>query len=290
MMLSVSRIAAGNGTELFVRECDFTDPAHESPVALLLHGTAEDGEAFRRWIPALAPDFRILCPDLRGAGRSTPIARGAEVELDELVADAMALLDALGVERCALVGEKVGALLALRFAARHPARVCAVAVAAGMIAPRDVLGPWIPGWMRTIEERGVRAWVDATQGGRMGSELSPAALEWWSALMARSDRDSLLAYLRMLGRLALGEDELRAIEAPTLFLVPARSPGDGAAFEQRRPAAEILAWQALVPRHERAAIDAASYHLAATHPEACAEAVRRFLLRVVRETPRGQTP
>jgi pimeloyl-ACP methyl ester carboxylesterase len=284
MMLSVSRIPAGNGTEIFVRECDFTDPAREAPVALLLHGTAEDGEAFRRWIPALAGDFRILCPDLRGAGGSSPIARGTEVELDELVADTVALLDARGVERCMLVGEKVGALLALRFAARHPERVSAVAVAAGMIAPRDVLGPWIPEWMRTIEERGVRAWVDATQSGRMGSELSPAALEWWSALMARSERDSLLAYLRMLGRLALGEDELRAIEAPTLFLVPARGPDDGATFEQRRPAAELLAWMRLVPRHERAAIDAASYHLAATHPEACAEAVRQFLLRVTRET------
>jgi pimeloyl-ACP methyl ester carboxylesterase len=284
MMLSVSRIPAGNGTELLVRECDFTDPAREAPVALLLHGTAEDGEAFRRWIPALAGDFRILCPDLRGAGRSTPIARGAEVELDDLVADAMALLDACGVGRCALVGEKLGALLALRLAARHPERVSAVAVAAGMIAPREVLGSWIPEWIRTIEERGTRAWVDATQSGRMGSELSPAALEWWSALMARSDRDSLLAYLRMLGRLALAEDELRAIEAPTLFLVPARGPDDGAAFEQRRPAAELLAWMRLVPRHEHAAIEAASYHLAATHPEACAEAVRRFLLRVMRET------
>jgi 3-oxoadipate enol-lactonase len=279
MSASEQRIAVAEGVELLVRRYDFTDPWAERPTLLMLHGTAESGEAYRQWIPALSREFRIVCPDLRGMGRSTRIAPDATLSMDDLVDDMLALMRALGIARYAIIGEKVGALLALRLAARHPTQVGALALACGMVAPRDVVGPWIPEWLRLIEAIGPRAWVDATQAGRMGDELAPAALEWWSALMASTDAGSLLAYLRMLQGFALSEGELRAVKAPTLFLVPGAEPPAGKSFEQRRPASELLGWQQLVPHHHIARIDSASYHLAATRPDACAAACRDFLLR-----------
>ena len=281
------RVTVPGGIELAVRCYDFTDPWHEAPTLLMLHGTAESGAAFRQWIPALARQFRLVVPDLRGMGESSPIPAGAKLSMDDLVGDTVALMDALAVRRCAVVGEKVGALLGLRLAARHPDRVSALALACGMVAPRDVVGPWVPAWIELIEKGGSRAWVDATQAGRMGDELEPAALEWWSALMASSARTSLMAYLRMLQAFALADEELRAVQAPTLFLTPAAEPPAGTAFEQRRPASELLAWQRLVAHHEIAPIDSASYHLAATRPDACAAACREFLLRTATRRPEG---
>jgi 3-oxoadipate enol-lactonase len=278
------RIALPTGVELHVRTIDFTDPWKPADTLLMLHGTAENGEAYRQWIPALARDFRIVCPDLRGAGQSTSIAVGAELEMDDLVRDTQALMEALGVGRYYVIGEKVGALLALRLAARDPDAVAGLAVACGMIAPGEVLGPWIPEWIRLIEQSGPRAWVDATQAGRMGDELAPAALAWWSELMASSDHTSLIAYLRMLQCFALSHDELRAVRAPTLFLVPSGGGTTAATFEQRRPRSELFAWQQLVPRQEVATIEGASYHLAATRPDACGAAARDFLVRIARES------
>lgn len=286
----MTRMALPGGVTLHVRRFDFTDPWKQADTLLMLHGTAETGEAYRQWIPSLARHFRVVCPDLRGMGLSTAIAAGHELEMDDLAGDVLALMGALGVGRYFVIGEKVGALLAMRLAARHPEQIAGLALACGMIAPRDVVGPWIPEWIRLIETAGPRAWVDATQGGRMGDELEPAALEWWSALMAATEPRSLIAYLQMLRRFALAGDELRAIRAPTLFLVPAAGAAPGASFEQRRPAAELLAWQRLVPRHEIAPIDGASYHLAATRPDACAAACRDFLLRIAAAQPSRSEP
>ncbi len=285
MSVEARAVALPHGVSLWVRLVDATDPGSDAPTLVLLHGIAETGDAYRQWIPHLARTFRIVCPDLRGMGRSSPIAAGATLTIDELVLDVRALMQALGVARYALVGEKVGALVSLSLAAAHPGAVLGLALACGMVSPREVLGPWIPEWIRIVEEKGVRAWVDATQAGRMGDELSPPAIAWWSDLMARSDASALVAYLRMLQTLEVNATQLAAIHAPTLFLVPSQAAGGSARFEQRRPASETEAWQRHVKAHRVAAIDARSYHLAATQPDACALAARDFLREALATTP-----
>jgi hypothetical protein len=151
-----------------------------------------------------------------------------------------------------------------------------------MISPAKVLGAWIPHWVELIRTQGVRGWIDATQAGRMGDELAPPALEWWSAMMAGSaPPEVLLVYLDLLSRFSLDEAELRAIACPVQFLAPAQAaPGDGS-FDQRRPRAETEAWRAWVPDRRVAEIQSASYHLSATRPDACAIATRDFFLSII---------
>lgn len=276
-----------NGITLNLRIADYSEPWRQCPPVVMLHGTSETSEAYRFWTPWLAREFRTIAPDFRGMGGSNGVEPGDRLELHDLVDDIRLLLDALHIDTCYLVGEKLGALLALSVAAAHPERVSGMALSCGMISPAKVLGGWIPEWQRLIREEGVRAWVDATQAGRMGDELEPEALEWWSQLMATSaPAETLITYLDLLSRLQVEDEQLRAIRCPTLFMVPSFAQPQGGSFDQRRPPSEAQAWRSQVRHHEIAEIDSSSYHIAATRPDACARAARDFFLKL-RTAARG---
>lgn len=276
-MMLTQRKDLPNGIAVHVRINDFTDPWKTPDVVLMLHGTAESGAAFRQWTPWLARDFRVMTPDLRGMGQTSALPAGQPLEMAQLVQDAHALMQAMGVPRYYVVGEKVGALIALALAAAHPGNVRALSVSCGMVAPCKVLGPWIPEWIALIAKQGVGAWVDATQAGRMGDELGPEALAWWSGMMTDSISPAdLTGYLEMLSRFELEAAALQAIRCPVQFLVPAGAAPSGGQYDQRRPQSESTAWRQLVPQHQVKEIDSTSYHLSATRPDECAIASRDF--------------
>lgn len=54
---------------------DYTDPWRESETILMLHGNAESGAAWYAWVPHLARHYRVVRPDMRGFGESTPMPR-----------------------------------------------------------------------------------------------------------------------------------------------------------------------------------------------------------------------
>ena len=65
--------------------------------------------------------YRVIAPDLRGYGETDKPASGYDKRT--MAADTLALLQALGIERIALVGHDRGARVATRFAKDHPAVV-----------------------------------------------------------------------------------------------------------------------------------------------------------------------
>src|SRR5207247_5814852 len=87
---------------------DYTDPWRTPGTILLLHGNAESSAAWYGWVPQLAPWYRVVRPDMRGFGASTPMPRGFPWTLDLLIDGFCHLMDTLGVERFHLVGAKIG--------------------------------------------------------------------------------------------------------------------------------------------------------------------------------------
>jgi class 3 adenylate cyclase/DNA-binding CsgD family transcriptional regulator len=72
---------------------------------------------------------RVIAFDRRGIGLSDPVTSGDQPSLDGWVADAVAVLDAVGSKRAALVASSpTGSLIALRLAADHPRRVSFLSV------------------------------------------------------------------------------------------------------------------------------------------------------------------
>jgi pimeloyl-ACP methyl ester carboxylesterase len=92
---------------------------------VLLHGSGPGVSALANWrfaIPVLAEDRRALAPDLIGFGQ-TATDQPARVDLDAWVAQVIAFVDALGLDRFDVVGNSMGGAIALALGVRHPARI-----------------------------------------------------------------------------------------------------------------------------------------------------------------------
>jgi pimeloyl-ACP methyl ester carboxylesterase len=74
-------------------------------------------------VPYLSRHFRVLAMDGRGNGRSDRPRGQEHYRFDEYYADFVAVLDAAGADRVAVVGISATAMTAIRLAAEHPGRV-----------------------------------------------------------------------------------------------------------------------------------------------------------------------
>jgi pimeloyl-ACP methyl ester carboxylesterase len=104
----------------------------DAPPLLLLHGWPQHWWCWRRVVPLLT-DFRLLVPDLRGVGWSGWPGDG-DFRKDRLVDDALALLDALDIQRAGLIGHDWGAWAGFLAALRAPERFVGL-LALGIVHP-----------------------------------------------------------------------------------------------------------------------------------------------------------
>jgi pimeloyl-ACP methyl ester carboxylesterase len=95
--------------------------AGEGPPVVLLHGWPQHWWIWRKVIPALAEDRRVICPDLRGFGWSE--APAGPYEISELADDVLALLDALELDQVDLVGHDWGGYTGFLLCLKAPERV-----------------------------------------------------------------------------------------------------------------------------------------------------------------------
>jgi haloacetate dehalogenase len=98
---------------------------------LLLHGYPQTHVIWERVATALAEQFTVVCPDLRGYGDSEKPAGDdshAAYSKREMARDQVEVMRSLGFERFAVAGHDRGARVALRMALDHPDAVARLAV------------------------------------------------------------------------------------------------------------------------------------------------------------------
>jgi haloacetate dehalogenase len=101
------------------------------PPLLLLHGYPQTRVMWRAIATALAQQYTVVVPDLRGYGRSDKPAGDAEhmaYAKRTMAQDQLATMRALGFERFAVAGHDRGARVGYRLALDHPQAVTALAV------------------------------------------------------------------------------------------------------------------------------------------------------------------
>ena len=191
----------GRGTT-FARDTGAPFPG--APTILLLHGWAVTADL--NWFPAypaLAEQYRVLSMDHRGHGRGIRPATEM-VTLADCADDAVALLDALGIERAVVVGYSMGGAIAQLTWHRHPDRVSGLVLCS--TARHFQGGPISDLWYRSytplahlaraVPERAeaiVRRRVDRRVRGDDGAG-------WMRSELERASPAGLLSSMRSLGR------------------------------------------------------------------------------------------
>jgi pimeloyl-ACP methyl ester carboxylesterase len=117
--------------------------AGEGPPVLLLHGYGDTADGWRRVVPGLVGDRRVIAVDVPPFGRSGD-ARAARL-IDFYKDFFPQLLDSLEVERATLVGHSLGGAIALHLTLEHPQLVERL----GLVAPAG-LGKSPPWWWHAI--------------------------------------------------------------------------------------------------------------------------------------------
>jgi haloacetate dehalogenase len=115
---ALQTVDVGNGIELRVRS------GGAGPPVVLLHGHPRTHTTWHRVAPLLvAAGHTVVCPDLRGYGRSSKpptTADHAPYAKRAMAGDVVSLMQLLGHDRFAVVGHDRGSYVALRLALDHP--------------------------------------------------------------------------------------------------------------------------------------------------------------------------
>lgn len=176
----------------------------DRPTVVLLHGTGAAGAAWAPLADLLAPACRVLALDLKGHGESDK--PGSGYALDELGAEVVSFLDALGLPRVDLAGHGYGAKVAAWVAGQEPERVLKLMlIDAGRPDPDPVTDAWSK--MAYFE-------VFRQAPGPFGPDGDPQGRARREAVVQCIEEEAA-ADLRPL---------LPGIRAATLVVLPARGP------------------------------------------------------------------
>jgi pimeloyl-ACP methyl ester carboxylesterase len=97
-------------------------------VVVCVHGLTRTGRDFDELAATLAADFRVLCPDIPGRGRSDWLQDPHDYAFPTYVSALTALIARSGAERVLWVGTSMGGLLGITLAAQPRSPVAALVV------------------------------------------------------------------------------------------------------------------------------------------------------------------
>jgi 3-oxoadipate enol-lactonase len=132
----------------------------QAPVAMLSHSLASGMSMWDPQLTALQSRFRILRYDTRGHGGSDVPA--APYRLDDLVADAVALMDALAIRQVHFVGLSMGGMIGQGIALAYPDRLLSLSLCSTSARIPQEAQPVVQERIDTALKEGLQALVDGT--------------------------------------------------------------------------------------------------------------------------------
>lgn len=157
----------------------------QGPAVVLLHGFPLSSFQWRSFIPQLAPKFRVIAPDLLGAGDSDKPQDPAELRIRPQSTVMRELLDALDVDRYAVVGAGAGGGVAQRLTVDDP-RVEALVL---MNCP--AFDGWLSGDARRVAARPRSLWSETLSIAMLSTTFDVGMRH-----RERLNADALAEYLR----------------------------------------------------------------------------------------------
>ncbi len=183
---------AADGLRLHARDYD-----HDGPLlpVLCLPGLTRNARDFEDVAERLSAERRVICPDFRGRGASQYAGDPKSYRPDVEMADTLALLDHLGIERAVIIGTSRGGLVGMMMAAAAPHRVAGLLLndigprleKDGLLRIRSYLGRDMtaPGWAHAV------ARLKSGNPGIVG--LSDSGWEAFARRLFREEGGSVIA-------------------------------------------------------------------------------------------------
>jgi 3-oxoadipate enol-lactonase len=235
-------VRASDGVRLHYRETG----RRSGPPVLMIQGLGADKHLWDLQRLALAPWYRTIAFDNRGAGRSDK-PYGA-YSMEQMADDAAAVLDHAGVESAHVIGASMGGAICQLMALRHPERVRSLTLACTACRHHPWRKELLAEWAETAQTVGMGAmtaqaarWVI---GPRSFRRLAPA-IGWMGPLAlsrpAHAFVGQVAAILSIDDELA---DRLGEIDVPTLVIVGNQDiltpRGDSEDLADTIPTAELV--------------------------------------------------
>jgi 3-oxoadipate enol-lactonase len=246
----------------------------DGPPLLLVQGLGTDSRGWALQRLAFGRRYRCYALDNRGTGRSDRPA--GPYSLDRMALDALAVLDAEGVERAHVVGASMGGVIAQIIGVLHPERTRSLVLACTACRHHE--------WRREL----LSEWADAVDEGGMAA-LGDEALEWlvgprlrkrfgiWLNLLARillqSPPEPFIAQVEAI--LGATDDlrlELCTVRVPTLVVTGSQ--------DSLTPVGDAEELAELIPHARLEVISGAAHGLMVEAPNGFNDTVLRFLAEV----------
>jgi 3-oxoadipate enol-lactonase len=266
----VSEVVVGDGVTIHYDVFGRRD----GPPVLMIQGLGTDSRGWALQRMAFGRRYRCYTLDNRGTGRSD--RPPGPYSLEVMARDALAVLDAEGVERAHVVGASMGGVIAQIIGVLHPERTRSLVLACTACRHHT--------WRREL----LQEWADAVDEGGMAA-LGDEALEWlvgprlrkrfgiWLNLLARIVlQQPPEPFIAQVGAILDATDELRLelvnVRVPTLVITGSQ--------DSLTPVGDAEELAELIPGARLEVLGGAAHGLMVETPNAFNDAVVRFLLEV----------
>jgi 3-oxoadipate enol-lactonase len=255
-----------------------------APAVLLIQGLGADKHGWDMQRLPLALRYRVIALDNRGAGRSDkPFGH---YSLEQMAADAIAVLDKAGVDKAHIVGASMGGAITQIIGLEYPERVLSLTLACTACRNHPWRRELLHGWATDANERGMGAMVKEAArwviGPRSFRRLLPA-FGWLGPLAMGRTPHAFASQVNAILDIDDGmSDRLAEVYAPTLVMVGNQDiltpRGDSEEIAERMPNAELVV------------ISGAAHGFMVEHATTFNKVLIEFLGRVTREQSAAEEP
>jgi pimeloyl-ACP methyl ester carboxylesterase len=279
-----------NGATLAYREQGDGEPV------VFIHGSASDLRTWEQQVPAIANCHRAIAYSRRYARPNEDIPPGLDDQMLPHVDDLVSFLRAIDAAPAHLVGHSWGAFICLLTAIRHPRLVRSLVLQEPPVLSLFISTPPRPSELLPLLVRrprtalailkfGATTIASAQSAFRRGDDEAALQTFAYGVLgketyerlpeerrqQARENLDTLRAQLLGAGFPPLSDDDVRAVQAPTLLMTGQRSPAVLLRLTDHL--------QRLLPNGERVEIAEASHAMQEENAGAVNAAILGFLAR-----------
>jgi len=231
---------AGDGTVIYYEAWGRGEPL------LLISGLATDLRIWACQRMVFGRRFRCIALDNRGSGRSDKPE--GPYTLEQMAADAIAVLDAEGVGRAHVVGHSMGSYIAQMVAAQYPDRLRSLTLAGTACRHQSWRLELLDRWQETARSQGVHAWARRAfpwlLGPRTAWTLGLFINLLWPIILQQPAHAFESQIAALLGAPEDAPSRLATIEVPALVVCGSKdtltTPADAAEVASLIPGAQLV--------------------------------------------------